>query len=150
MKIKVQMNSVGQILREHGLDRDGYAQMHWTEIVNSRISRYMPYRSGALSSKLKRITGPTEITVDAPYARYLYYGKVMIDPAINAAGFPTKDGTWRSRLHSHKVRTERDIQYDTTKNAQAGPLWDRRLIAAEGPAMLEAMRVYIRKREGKR
>lgn len=150
MKVKVQMNSVGQILREHGLDRDGAAQMHWTEIVNSRISRYMPYRSGALSSKLKRITGPTEITVDGPYARYQYYGKVMIDPAINAAGFPTKDGTWRSRLHSHKVRTERDIQYDTTKNAQAGPLWDRRLIAAEGPAMLEEMRVYIRKREGKR
>lgn len=150
MKVKVQMNSVSQILKEHGLDRDGYAQMHWTKIVDSRIARYMPYRSGVLSEKLKRITGPAKITVDARYARYLYYGKVMIDPAINAAGFPTKDGTWRSRLHSHKVRTERDIQYDTTKNAQAGPLWDRRLIAAEGPAMLEEMRVYIRKREGKR
>lgn len=161
MKVKVQMNSVSQILKEHGLDRDGYAQMHWTKIVNSRISRYMPYRSGALTSKLKTIyapapgekqyiSGAAEITVDGPYAQYQYYGKVMIDPNINAAGFPTKDGTWRSRLHSHKVRTERDIQYDTTKNAQAGPLWDRRLIAAEGPAMLEEMRVYIRKREGKR
>ena len=150
MKVKVQMNSVSQILKEHGLDRDGYAQRYWTNIVNRRITRYMPYRSGALATKLKYISGPAEITVDAPYARYQYYGKVMIDPDINAAGFPTKDGTWRSRLHSHKVRTERDIQYDTTKNAQAGPLWDRRLIAAEGPAMLEEMRVYIRKREGKR
>ena len=53
MKVKVQMNSVNQILREHGLDRDGYAQMHWTEIVNGRISRYMPYRSGALTSMLE-------------------------------------------------------------------------------------------------
>lgn len=150
MKVKVRMNSASQILREHGLDRDGAAQRYWTNIVNRRISRYMPYHSGALSSKLKRITGPTEITVDAPYARYLYYGKVMIDPAINAAGFVTKDGTWRSRRDSRKVLTGRDIQYDTTKNAQAGPLWDRRLIAAEGPAMLEEMRVYIRKREGKR
>lgn len=52
----------------------------------------MPYRSGALSSKLKYISGPAEITVRAPYAKYQYYGKVMVDPKINAAGFLTKDG----------------------------------------------------------
>lgn len=150
MRVQVKMNPAAQIIKAHGLDRDGYAQRYWTNIVNRRIARYMPYRSGALSTKLKYISGPAEITVAAPYARYQYYGKVMIDPNINAAGFLTKDGTWRSRKGAVKVLTGRNLQYDTTKNALAGPLWDRRLIAAEGNAMVEEMRGYIRMREARR
>ena len=148
--VQVKMKPVAQIIKAHGLDRDGYAQRYWTNIVNRRITRYMPYRSGALATKLKYISGPAEITVAAPHARYQYYGKVMIDPNINAAGFLTKDGTWRSRKGAVKVLTGRNLRYDTTKNALAGPLWDKRLIAAEGDAMVEEMRGYIRMREARR
>ena len=150
MRVQVKMKPVQQILKAHGLDRDGDAQRYWTSMVNRRIARYMPYRSGALSGKLKYIFGPAEITVAAPYARYQYYGKVMIDPAINAAGFVTKDGTWRSRKGAIKVLTDRDLHYDTTKNALAGPRWDRRLIAAEGDAMVQEMKQYIRYRRARK
>ena len=126
MKVKVKCKSAEQIIRAHGLDCNGDVQRTWTNIVNRRLSRYMPYRSGVLSGKLKYISGPAEITVRAPYAKYQYYGKVMIDPKINAAGFLTKDGTWRSRKGAAKVLTDRDLTYDTSKNANAGPSGGRR------------------------
>nr|DAV14386.1 MAG TPA: Minor capsid protein [Caudoviricetes sp.] len=147
MIVQVKCKSASQIIRAHGLDRNGDVQRTWTNIVNRRISRYMPYRSGALSSKLKFISGPAEITVEAPYAKYQYYGKVMIDPEINAAGFLTKDGTWRSRKGAVKVLTNRPLDYDLTKNERAGSFWDRRLMAAEKSAMLQEIREYIRRRE---
>lgn len=147
MIVQVKCKSASQIIRAHGLDRNGDVQRTWTNIVNRRISRYMPYRSGALSGKRKYISGPAEITVAAPDARYQYYGKVMVDPKINAAGFLTKDGTWRSRKGAAKVLTNRDLIYDTSKNANAGPYWDRRLVAAEGDAMAQEIKAYIRRRE---
>lgn len=149
MIIQVKCKSASQIIQAHGLDRNGDVQRAWTSIVDRRISRFMPYRpgSGALSGKLKYISGPAEITVAAPYAKYQYYGKVMIDPKINAAGFLTKDGTWRSRKGAAKVLTNRDLIYDTSKNANAGPYWDRRLVAAEGDAMVQEIKAYIRRRE---
>ena len=147
MIVQVKCKSASQIIRDHGLDRNGDVQRFWTNIVNRRISRYMPYRSGALSGKLKYISGPAEITVAAPYAKYQYYGRVMIDPEINAAGFLTKDGTWRSRRGAVKVLTNRPLDYDLTKNERAGPFWDRRLMAAEKSAMLQEIREYIRRRE---
>lgn len=150
MRVQVKVKPVERILKAHGLNRDGYAQRYWTNIVNRRITRYMPYRSGTLAERVKYISGPAEITVAAPYARYQYYGKVMIDPVINAAGFLTKDGVWRSRKGAVKIVTNRDLRYDTTKNALAGPYWDRRLVAAEGDAMVQEMRGYIRMREGRR
>lgn len=145
MKVKIHIDP-DAILLAHGLNDGGDAQRFFTENVNKRITKYMPYRSGALSGKLKRVTSPTEITISAPYARYQYYGKVMIDPAINAAGFLTKDGTWRSRKGPVKVLTDRDLTYDTTKNAEAGPFWDRRMMAAEGDALLDDLKGYIRSR----
>lgn len=145
MKVKIHIDP-DAILLAHGLNDGGDAQRFFTENVNKRITKYMPYRSGALSGKLKRVTSPSEITISAPYARYQYYGKVMIDPAINAAGFLTKDGTWRSRKGAVKVLTDRDLTYDTTKNAEAGPFWDRRMMAVEGDALLDDLKGYIRSR----
>lgn len=145
MKVKIHIDP-DAILLAHGLNNGGDAQRFFTENVDKRITKYMPYRSGALSGKLKRVTSPSEITISAPYARYQYYGKVMIDPAINAAGFLSKDGTWRSRKGAVKVLTDRDLTYDTTKNAQAGPFWDKRMMAAEGDALLDDLKGYIRSR----
>ena len=49
MRVQVKVKPVERILKAHGLNRDGYAQRYWTNIVNRRITRYMPYRSGTLA-----------------------------------------------------------------------------------------------------
>ena len=148
--IKVNMVPVQKILDGLGVTARGDVQRFHTANVRRRIQKYMPYRSGA-AIKLMIVQSPVDdpfIHVDAPFARMLYHGKVMVDPKTKAAGFLTEDG-WRSRKNVKKVVSSRDIAYDKTKNPQAGPLWDRRLVAAEGAAMQQDLQNYVDRRAGK-
>lgn len=126
-KVTVNMKPVNQILKAKGLTAGGDVQRFHTANVLRRIQRYMPYRSGAtikLTVAQSPISKP-EIVTDAPYARYLYYGKVMVGRAP-------------------KTVTDKDLDYTRTKNPQAGPFWDRRLVAAEGAAMSADLQRYIK------
>lgn len=125
-KVRVEMKPVGVILARLGIDKNGRVQRFLTETVNKRITRYMPYRAGVLSSKLKFVSSPTEITVLGPYARYQYYGKVMV-------GKPPKQVT------------DTDLTYDKTKHPSAGPFWDRRLMAAEKDVILREIGACIKR-----
>ena len=127
-KINVSMKPVNVIVTRLGVGRDGDVQRFVTNTVNRRITRYMPYRSGTLATKLKLVTGPNEITVLGPYARYQYYGKVMV------GGVP-------------KTVTDRDLRYDKTKNPEAGPFWDRALMAAEGKQIAAETQAYVRRKK---
>lgn len=147
-RIKVEMMPVNTILVRLGVDKTGDVQKQVTMIINKRITRYMPFRIGALSTKLKYVKSPTEIEVAAPYARVVYYGKVMVNsktgkgPAlIPGVGYRYKKGTVLKA-------TDRDLIYDTTKNPQAGPLWDRRMMASEKDAIVSDIQAYVR-RKGK-
>lgn len=145
--IRVDMKPVKQIMARLGVDARGDVQRFHTANVRRRIQKYMPYRSGA-TIKLMIVQSPVEepfIHVNVPYARMLYHGKVMVDPKTGAAGFLTPNG-WRSRKGVPKVVSSRPIQYDQTKNPQAGPFWDRRLVAAEGAQMAAELQEYVRRR----
>lgn len=128
-KVRVEMKPVGVILARLGVDRNGRVQRFLTETVNRRITRYMPFRTGVLATKLKFVSSPTEITVNGPYARYQYYGKVMV-------GRPPKQVT------------DIDLNYDRTKHPNAGPFWDRRMMAAEKDVIVREVQAYV-KRGGK-
>lgn len=124
IRVRVKMKPVNTILTRMGVKPDGDVQMFVTNTVNRRITRYMPFRSGALSTKLKHIKSATEIEVLGPYARYQYYGKVMEGPTPKAV-------------------TDRDLKYDKTKNPLAGPFWDRRLIVNEGAQIAGEVSRYV-------
>lgn len=130
-RIRVEMKPVNTILTRLGVNKTGDVQMFLTNTVNRRITRYMPYRSSALSTKLKLITGPAEITVLGPYARYQYYGKAM-----------------EGRAPKHV--TERPLNYDKTKNPLAGPFWDRALMSHEKDAIIADIQEYVDRKAGKR
>ncbi len=143
----LEMNPVHQILKDKGLDAGGDAQKFHTANVLRRIKRYMPFVSGMtykVTVAQTDISRPYIIT-DTPYAKYLFYGKVMVDPKLRIAGFMTPEG-WRSRKNVPKVRTNRDLQYNKTKNPNAGPRWDRALSAAEGKAMAADLQRYLNRR----
>ena len=144
MKVKLQLPSAAQLIRAKGLAHDGDVQKFHTQNVLKRIKRYMPYVSGAtykITVAQTDINKP-EIVTNTPYAKYLFYGKKMIDPKINASGFLTPEG-WRSRRGSVKVLTAENLKYNKTKNPAAGPRWDRALVAAEGKALVADLQSYI-------
>ena len=146
-EIKVNVAPVKSIMKRLGVTAGGDVQRFHTANVRRRIQKYMPYRSGA-TIKTMMIYSPADspfIHVDVPYARFLYYGKVMVDPKTGAAGFLTPNG-WRSRRGVPKVRSSRDIDYTVTKNPQAGPFWDRRLKANELAQMQKDLQNYVKMR----
>lgn len=149
--IKVDLKPVKVVMKRLGVTAGGDVQRVHTANVRRRIQKYMPFRTGAMI-KLMITQSPVDepfIRVNQPYARMLYHGKVMVDPKTGAAGFLTPNG-WRSRKGVPKVPSNRDIDYSTTKNPQAGPYWDRRLMAAEGAQMQAELQDYVKMRGGAR
>lgn len=90
---------------------------------------YTPFKNGILenSATLGTVIGSGEIRQIAPYARYLYYGKVY-GPNIpifeneNLVGFFSPKG-------KAKHPTGADMEYDTSKHPLAGKEWFERMKA---------------------
>ena len=149
MKVKLRLPSAAQIIRSKGLAADGAVQMFHTQNVLRRIKKFMPFRSGAMYKITVAQTDirKPEIVTETPGARYLFRGKVMVDPKLGVAGFMTPEG-WRSRKGCVKVLTNRDLQFFKGKNPQAGPRWDKALSAYEGKAMAADLQRFIDRRSG--
>ena len=148
-RIKVDMKPVGTILTRIGVDKNGDVQMQVTRIINNRITKYMPFRSGALATKSKHIKSPTEIEVAAPYALYMYYGKVMVNSETGKGPAFIPGVGYRYRKGTVLKATERDLNYDLTKHPKAGPFWDRRMMASEAAQIAHDIQVYVNRRGGK-
>lgn len=148
-EVTLEMKDLNQIVKDKGLDKAGSVQAFHTQNVLRRIKRYMPFVTGVtykITVAQTDIHKP-EIVTDTPYAKYLFYGKVMVDPQTGAAGFMTPNG-WRSRKRCVKVLTDRDLNFERSrvKNPQAGPRWDRALSANEGAAMAADLQRFIDRR----
>lgn len=148
--VTLQMKDLNQIVKDKGLSPTGDVQAFHTQNVLRRIKKYMPFRTGVTYKVTVAQTDIRKpyIVTDTPYAKFLFHGKIMIDPQINAAGFMTPEG-WRSRKGCVKVRTNRNLDYFDGKNPQAGARWDRALSANEGRAMAADLQRYIDRRSGR-
>lgn len=105
--------------KQLGLGPGGSTQKKWTRIVQAHMMKYLPYRAvGSVEAAVNMgATGDgTAIIVRGDYMRYLYEGKAM-------AGKP-------------KRATSKNLRYTRSKNALAGPFWDRRLKQNEMQAMV--------------
>lgn len=125
-RVKVEMKPVNKIIARIGVDSTGRVQRFVTNTINRRITAYMGYKTGFMATKAKYIKSPTEIEVSTPYARYNYYGKLMVGPAP-------------------KTLTDINLQYDKSHNQKAGPFWDRRLMAAERKKIAQEATEYARR-----
>lgn len=125
--IDVHVNSAQEIMRRHGLTANGDVQRFHTMNVNRRIGKYMPHLSGAMETKLKRISSNTEIIIFGPYAQYQFRGMAMKGKAP-------------------RELSGKPLNYTKSFNPKAGPYWDRALVATEGPAMEADLQDYIDRR----
>lgn len=73
---------------------------------------FVPALTGSLTQRT-RVVG-NEVIYPGPYARFLYYGKVMVDPQTGSTYAP-KGG--------HKVATDRNLVFNTTMHPQAQSHW---------------------------
>ena len=143
-KIKLDLPDAQEIIRRKGLGPRGGAQLFHTGNVLRRMEKYIPKDTSALIKQTVIATSyrTNEIRHPGPYANYLFGGKVMIDPKINAAGFMTDKG-WRSRKGAVKILTDRDLDLTKGKNKDATAHWDRALVQREGKELVKELQEYI-------
>ena len=144
--VTYEMAPIAKILKDLGLDKDGDVQKQFTGIVNHRITKYMPFLTSVLSTKNKRVISPTAIEILGPYARYQYFGKVMVNAKTGKGPAFIPGIGFRFPYGSKLKATERDLEYDKSKNPRAGPFWDKRLVAAEGAQMVAEIQEYVKER----
>lgn len=90
------------------------------KFVDSEVIRlmvpYTPMLNGILmkSAVLGTKIGSGHIFYNSPYARYQYYGKLMVSSVT---------GSSYARNGESKVLTNKDLKYSTAKHPQAQKLW---------------------------
>lgn len=100
-----------------------------------------PFLNGVLiaSVRLQTVIGEGKLVQDTPYARYQYYGKLMVDPiTLKGSFYDPKTGRHWSRPGVSKVMDPkgRDLRHNTTRSAMAGPFWFQRMVKDHGQDIL--------------
>ena len=124
MKAVFNMDDAGTILRKRGLEPNGRIQQMFTARCAAEMDPYVPMRQGIL--KITRIIDADSVTYNTPYARFQYYGKVMV--GIESRSAYAKPG-------ERKVVTDKDLQYHGAP--MRGPFWDKRMWADKKMKILD-------------
>ena len=119
--------------KERGLQDMGPVQKFIDSECIRLMAPYTPYRNGMLeeSATLGTKIGSGEINQISPYARFQYYGKVMVSP--------TTGSPWAAK-EEKKILTDRDLQYGTSKHPLAGKMWFDRMVADHKDDILDGTR----------
>ena len=115
---ELEFDDTKKILKNHGLEDNGFIQKFIDNEVLKRCSKYVPFRTGALMDMgiLGTVIGSGEVAWIGVKPRYLYYGKVMVGPAP-------------------KTVTDKDLTY--YGGPQRGAFWFERMKATEGQEIVQ-------------
>ena len=87
------------------------------------------YKTPTLGTKI----GSGRIVYNSPYARYQYYGKLMVS---SITGSPVSHG-------EDKVLTDKPLVYSTVRHPKAGKLWFERMKADHKNEILNGARRIV-------
>lgn len=122
MNFSFDMKSVPQMLSERELQPYGKVQKFIDQECIRLMDPYTPRVNGELikATTMGTRIGSGHIEQVAPQARYLYYGKLMVSSVTGSSYAKKGEG---------KVLTDKDLEYDTSKNPLAGSYWFERMKA---------------------
>lgn len=113
MKLKISVRTDGMNAALHAIAASASKAEH---IVAQQVAKdtapFVPALTGSLDQRT-RVDGSLVI-YPGPYARFLYYGKVMVDPNTGSTYAP-KGGS--------KVVTDRNLVFNQTVHPQAQDHW---------------------------
>lgn len=126
------IKSTDILKKNRGLDDFGKVQ----QFIDSETIRLMAPYTPMLSGVLEKSTAPTVIgsgliQQNTPYARFQYYGKLMVSSVTGSA--------W-ARHGESKVLTDTDLVYNTSRHPLAGKMWFERFKADHKDEVLKGAR----------
>lgn len=127
MDIKLHLKSTTQIIKEHGLDEDGYTTKFLRDTVDRFCDPYIPMGSGMLKNT-KTYPNNHTIKYTSPHAHYMYKGILMVSPtgssyakkgerkhytgkSLKYQGAPKRGAEWEKRMmNDRRADVVRDLQ----------------------------------------
>lgn len=97
----------------------GKAQYALDSMVMTSMQPYMPHRTGTFINVTKAMSAAiagsgTVIAAAPPFGRFLYEGKVMVDPQTNSP--------W-ARPGAKKIVTDKALEFDDSHNSKVTDHW---------------------------
>lgn len=118
---KVDLKKAEQILKERGLLPGGEIQKFLTNEVIRISDPYVPFDNGALKNQIAIAPDATYYDYISPYARYHWYGKLMVDPITKKGAFFNPNYGFWSRPGVPKELTDKNMNYRGAP--MRGPKW---------------------------
>lgn len=143
-KLNIQIDE-GKILKNKGLELYGPVQKAVDSECIRLVQPYVPFKQGVLAGAFHRTDiGSGLIIQDTPYARYLYYGELYVDPITKKGAFhDEQSGRFWSRPGVQKEPSGKPLQYDTSRHPQAGPFWFDRMKADHIEDIIKVAKEHI-------
>ena len=128
--VKIKMNSTNKIIKDHGLDKDGRVTRFLRDEADRLMNPFVPMDNGMLRRN-KTYPKNNEIKYTSPYAKYQYYGKLML----------TKNGASWAKLGEKKVLTSKNLKYHTSGT---GPKWNELMMQRRKNDLVKDVENYIK------
>jgi hypothetical protein len=131
--LKFIIKSDKELIAKRGLQPYGRTQKFIDSEVIRLMRPYTPFLTGALdkSATLSTKIGSGEVKQNMPYARYLYYGKLMVS-SITGSSYASQG--------EKKVLTDKDLEYNKSEHPLAGKMWFERMKADKKEQILRGAR----------
>ena len=104
--IDIHLVGTEALLRGLNLEQGGKVQKFFTSEVIRLSDKYVPFRAGILKNSVHPAPDFSAIFYTTPYARYHWFGKLMVDPITGKGSFfdPQEDVYKRQALNRETVR----------------------------------------------
>lgn len=130
LDVKIKMNPINRILKDHGLDKDGRVTRFLRDDADRLMNPFVAMDNGMLRRN-KTYPKNNEIKYTSPYAKYQYYGKLML----------TKNGASWAKLGEKKVLTSKNLKYHTSGT---GPKWNELMMQRRKNDLIQDVENYIK------
>ena len=142
-RVEANLAGVETILANHGLQEGGPVQKFFTNEIMRLSDPYVPFRTGPLKNSAHPTAEWDGIIYNTPYARYHWFGKLMVDPITKKGAFyDPRSGRFWSRPNTPKVLTARDMVY--TGAPLRGPKWVERCWIDNKESIIKSTQDYMR------
>lgn len=127
--VKVKMNSVNKIIKDHGLDSNGRATRFLRNEADRLMNPFVPMNNGMLRRN-KTYPNASTIKYTSPYAHYQYTGKLML----------TKSGSSWAKKGEKKFYTSKKLKYHTSGT---GDHWEKLMLQRHRNSLIKDVQNYI-------
>lgn len=141
--VKVKLPEAGRMLKKLGVNKHGAVQVTMAQEALRLCDPLVPFDSGMLRQSAHIEDGGETIVWEQPYARYQYYGMLMVDPKSKKGAMFSPDYGFWSRPGVTKELTDKPLEY----HGQGESHWfDKAMQNGGREQLINVCREEVRKR----